>query len=80
MTTKPTYTKTLCILSSGQAKLCDLLESIQTTHNILQDAKFSNVEKVKRLLNVLECQKYLLDLMRQELQELTENLQGKMPR
>jgi len=79
MTTRPTYTKTLCILSSGQTKLCDLLESIQTTHKILQDAKFSSAEKVKRLLNVLECQTYLVELIRKELQDLTESLQGKLP-
>ena len=79
-TTRPTYTKTLCILASGQSKLCDLLESIQTTNKILHTAQFSNAEKVKRLLGVLECQTYLIDLLQKELQDLTECLQNKMPK
>lgn len=80
MTTRPTYTKTLCILASGQSKLCDLVESIQKTNSILQNAKFANVEGVKRLLNMIECQTYLVDLMHKNLQDLTECLQGKMPK
>lgn len=79
-TIRPTYTKTLCILASGQSKLCDLLESIQKTHSILQNARFSNAEGVKRLLNMIECQTYLIDLMQKELQDLTECLQNKMPK
>lgn len=80
MPTKPIYTKTLCILTSGQAKLCDMLESVQTTNKILHTASFSNADKVKRLLSVLECQTYLIDLMQKELQDLTECLQNKMPK
>ena len=80
MTIRPTYTKTLCILASGQAKLCDLLESIQTTNKILHTAQFANTDKIKRLISVLECQTYLVDLMRKELQDLTECLQNKMPK
>lgn len=80
MPTKPTYTKTLCILASGQAKLCDMLESIQTTNKILHTASFSNADKVNRLLGVLECQAYLIDAIKNEVLDLTEHLQSKMPK
>lgn len=80
MTIKPTYMKTLCILSSSQAKFCDMLESLQTTCKILYTAQFKDIEKVKKLLNVCECQLYIIDLIQNNLQELTEFLKAKIPK
>ena len=80
MTTKPTYTKTLSILASGQIKLCDLLETTKKTNSILHNVKFANMQGVTRLLNMLETQTYLIDLMRSELQDLTEHLQSNIPK
>lgn len=80
MTTKPTYTKTLSTLASGQIKLCDLLEITKKTNSILHNVKFANTQGVTRLLNMLETQTYLIDLMRSELQDLTEHLQSNIPK
>lgn len=79
MAFKVSYTKTLCSLASGQIKLGDLLESLKTTKDILQNARITSKESVERILNSLACQSYFVESIKKELQELTELLQKKMP-